>query len=126
MPEYTLSDAELHIMSQFWNHGSMKTDQLALLVADRKWKPTTLLTFLSRLVAKGMLEVEKQGKSNLYHPLVSQKKYAQKEGRLFLDQLYRGSARDFLASMVEGRAISQEELAEMRQWLNEQEVPEDD
>lgn len=126
MPEYKLSDAEMHIMRRFWASGPMKTDELAALVADRGWKPTTLLTFLSRLVAKGMLAAEKQGKSNLYTPRVSQQQYAQAEGRVFLDQVYGGSARDFLATMVEGQAISAEDLAEMRQWLNEQEVEGDD
>ena len=126
MPENRLSESEMYVMRRFWATGPMKTDELAAQVADKGWKPTTLLTFLSRLVAKGMLQVEKQGKSNLYRPLVSQQAYLQAESRLFLDQLYGGSARNFLAAMVEGHAISAQELAEMRQWLSEQEGLEDD
>ena len=126
MPETKLSDAEMYIIRCFWAAGPMKTDELAALVKERGWKPTTLLTFLSRLVAKGMLAAEKQGKSNLYRPLVSRQAYTQAESRVFLDQMYGGSARDFLAAMVEGRAISARELAEMRRWLDEQEVDGDD
>lgn len=126
MPDYKLSDAEMYIMRCFWAAGPMKTDELAAQVRERGWKPTTLLTFLSRLVAKGMLAAKKQGKSNLYRPLVSQQVYTQAESRVFLDQLYGGSARNFLAAMVEGRAISTQELAEMRQWLEEEEGEADD
>lgn len=122
MPEYKLSDAELHIMRQFWAGGPMQSDELAALVKDRNWKNTTLLTFLSRLAAKGMLAVEKRGKSNLYSPLVTKGEYTQSESRAFLDQMHGGSARNFLASLVEGQAITADELDEMRQWLNRQEV----
>ena len=126
MPERKLSDAELQIMEHFWQHGSMKSDALATLVSNRGWKPTTLLTFLSRLVAKGMLAIEKQGKANLYSPLVQRAEYARCEGQAFLQQLYGGSARDFLAAMVDGNALSAEELSEMRRWLAQQEVDEHD
>ena len=122
MPEYKLSDAELLVMRQFWAHGPMKSDELAARVAEKGWKPTTLLTFLSRLAAKGMLAVEKQGKANLYRPLLSHREYARAESRVLLDALFDGSAQDFLAAMVEGRGIPAEELAEMRAWLARQEV----
>lgn len=123
MPEYKLSDAELYIMRRFWEHGPMGTDTLGQLVAPRGWKPTTLLTFLSRLCQKGMLAVEKQGKSNLYRPLVSGEAYASDEGRVFLDELYGGSAQKFLAAMVDSRALSEKDLTELKAWLNTQ--PED-
>mgnify|MGYP003623975588 CR=1 FL=1 len=98
----------------------MGTEELGQLVQEKGWKPTTLLTFLSRLVAKGMLQAEKQGKSNLYRPLVTQTQYASGEGRSFLNELYGGSARDLLAAMVDGRAISTEEVAELKRGLDEQ------
>ena len=126
MPESKLSDTELYLMEHFWLHGSMKSDELAALVVERGWKPTTLLTFLSRLVAKGMLRSEKQGKVNLYSPLVQRAEYARSEGQAFLQQLYDGSARNFLAAMVDGNVLSAADLCEMRQWLAQQEVSGDD
>ncbi len=104
----------------------MRTDELAALVAEKGWKPTTLLTFLSRLCAKGMLAAEKLGKANLYRPLVGRAAYTQAEGRAFLNTLFDGSSRDFLAAMVEGEGIAPEELAAMRHWLAQQEVKGDD
>ena len=126
MPEYKLSEAELFIMRRFWEKGAMRSDELATLVKDKGWKPTTLLTFLSRLAAKGMLGVEKQGKSNLYRPLVSGEEYTRSEGRAFLDELYGGSARNFLAAMVDGKALSAAEMAELKDWLSSQEDFDDD
>lgn len=126
MPDYKLSDAELHIMRFFWQHGAMRTDELATLVAERGWKPTTLLTFLSRLAAKGMLAVSRQGKANLYTPCIGQDEYAQRESRVFLDEMYGGSARNFLAAMVEGNSLSAKEVQELKTWLSGLEVNDDD
>lgn len=124
MGDIRLSEAEAYIMQLFWENGAMKTDELSGLVAEKEWKPTTLLTFLSRLVAKGMLEAEKQGKANLYRPLVGREEYLQGEGRAFLNEMYGGSAKSFLACLVDGQGLSAAELAELKEWLNEQEPAE--
>lgn len=121
MPDARLSEAEAYIMQLFWQHGAMKTDELSILVTEKQWKPTTLLTFLSRLVAKGMLAAQKQGKANIYRPLVGRDEYRQEEGRAFLDEMYGGSAKDFIACLAGGEGLSAGDLAELRAWLDEQE-----
>lgn len=126
MSDIRLSEAESYIMQCFWQHGPLRSDELAPLVADRGWKTTTLLTFLSRLAAKGMLTVQKQGKANLYSPCVSAEEYRQTESRAFLQQMYGGSAKDFMAAMVDARGISKTELEELRAWLDAQEVEDDE
>ena len=71
-----LSDAELEIMEKVWELGAPVTAaQLTERMAEKGWKPSTLLTFLARMVNKGALEVEKQGKQNLYRALVSAEDY---------------------------------------------------
>lgn len=125
MPVQTLSETERQLMQLFWQHGEMTSEEVAALVADRDWKATTLLTFLSRLAAKGMLHVVRQGRGNLYRPLVSEQDYRLRESRAFLDELYSGSYRDFLAAMVDAHGLNKEELEELRRWLNEQEAAHD-
>lgn len=120
-----LSEAETLIMEEFWNNGTMDTSMLQPLAATRGWKPTTLLTFLSRLVKKGMLSVEKQGKSNLYTPIYSQQQYKNEQAKTFLDEQYGGSATALIASMVNGKGLSKKDLNELRQWLDRQEDEDD-
>ncbi len=114
-----LSDAEHYIMQQFWAHGHMLREDVAVLVAEKNWKPTTLLTFLSRLVAKGMLTVEKHGKINHYTPIMDEAEYKRLEGKAFLDTQYAGSARDFIATMVDTKGLAQKDVDDLRNWLND-------
>lgn len=120
--ENRLSDAEYAIMRWFWKKGPMTSKELAALVADKNWKPTTLLTFLARLAEKGMLAAEKQGKANLYRPLIGKNDYKKAQGSAFLEEQYGGSAKAFLAAMVDARGLSREELQELQAWLKEKEA----
>ena len=80
-----LSDAELEIMEKVWELGAPVTAaQLTERMAEKGWKPSTLLTFLARMVNKGALAVEKQGKQNLYRALVSAEDYRAQAARELL------------------------------------------
>ncbi len=121
MGDQRLSESESYIMQFFWSRGALKTDELGALAAEKNWKQTTLLTFLSRLAAKGVLAVERVGKQNIYRPLVSRAEYLAAEGRAFLQDVYGGSARDFIAAMVDARGITAAELDDLRRFIDEQE-----
>ena len=121
MGDLRLSESETYIMQFFWSAGALKTDELGALTAEKNWKQTTLLTFLSRLAAKGMLAIERAGKQNIYRPLVTRAEYRAAEGRAFLQDVYGGSARDFIAEMVDARGITAAELDDLRRFIDEQE-----
>ena len=77
-----LPDAELEVMQTIWSLGTQVTAAEVQQHADKDWKMTSVLTFLSRLCDKGFLSCTKEGRQNLYTPLVSEKDYRQRERRL--------------------------------------------
>ncbi len=100
-----LSDAELEIMEKVWELGAPVTAaQLTERMAEKGWKPSTLLTFLARMVNKGALAVEKQGKQNLYRALVSAEDYRAQAARELLGRYYSGSVKSMVAALYEERA----------------------
>ena len=116
-----LSDAELEIMEKVWELGAPVTAaQLTERLEEKGWKPSTLLTFLARMVNKGALAVEKQGKQNLYRPLVSAADYRADAARELLRPYYSGSVKSMVGALYDGKGPSDEELAELRAWLDEE------
>ena len=76
LPEKKLSDAELDIMLAIWQSPPpVQRADLEEQLQSHNWADTTLLTLLSKLVEKGYLSVERQGRHNLYRPLVSEADY---------------------------------------------------
>ena len=108
-----LSDAELEIMEKVWELGAPVTAaQLTERMAEKGWKPSTLLTFLARMVNKG--------KQNLYRALVSAEDYRAQAARELLGRYYSGSVKSMVAALYDGKGLSDGELAELRAWLDEE------
>ena len=115
-----LGDAELEIMLAVWEAGEPVPSSYVQekLRGRRDWALPSILTSLSRLVDKGLLSCQKRGKSNWYHPLVSEKDYKAAEGRGLIDRLYGGSFTGMVASLCDGRAIDEDDLAQLRRYLD--------
>lgn len=117
----SLSDSEMEIMKVIWElAGPVTTSQLLELFAHKGWKVQTLSTFLTRLVEKGVLRVEKKGKANLYSPALTQADYHKQEAKHVIDSMYHGSLLDFLAAFYGGQGISKAELSELKQWFEQE------
>ena len=81
-----LSAAEYEIMECVWALGRTVSgmDIMRALGQEKGWKQPTVLTFLSRLVEKGLLETEKRGKLRSYTAAMTREAYKNSETRDFL------------------------------------------
>ena len=113
-----LPDRELELMQIIWQKEPpvSRTEIEENLKKDHTLAATTILTLLTRLCEKGFLKLEKQGRANLYTPVVTQKAYLAGESRSLLIKLYGGSVRTFAAALCDS-GLTREELAELRDLL---------
>jgi BlaI family penicillinase repressor len=63
------------------------------LAAGTGWEPTTVKTLLARLVKKGAVRFEAQGRTYLYYPVLSEEACIRREMRLFAGKIYGGEIR---------------------------------
>lgn len=116
-----LSESEMEIMQVIWRSGApLTTSNLLNLFSHKGWKIQTLSTFLTRLVEKGVLGMEKRGKNNLYAPVLTEREYHAQEARHVVDDMYHGDLRDFLAAFYGGKGISRQEAEELKRWFDEE------
>ena len=113
-----ISDAEWTVMQQLWDRHPQTANELAhTLCRDRSWKPKTVKTLISRLLAKEVIGFSKNGREYLYFPRVERKACVQAASRSFLDRVYRGAAMPMVAHLIESRALSKKDIEELRQLL---------
>ena len=118
-----ISEAELEVMKVIWNEKRPVTSlDICEAFETKGWKKTTIGTFLTRLVEKGALSAEKQGKLYYYTPLISQKEYRKSQTKNLISSLYNGSVKDFAVSLFEEQSISDEELKELKAIFVDKEV----
>ena len=118
-----LPDSELELMQIIWQKEPpvSRSDIEAVIKDSHALAATTILTLLTRLCEKGFLKLEKQGRANVYTPLISQREYLASESRSLLDKLYGGSIKTFANALCDS-GISKEELLELRKLLENNEL----
>jgi len=121
-PAPKISDAEWTVMKVLWERGS---STLAEVVKDLEgrlhWKPRTVQSLIRRLTDKGALAVEAIGREFRYSPAVAQDQCQHEESRSFLDRVFNGRLTPFIAGMMERDDVSKDDLAALREMLNQAE-----
>ena len=113
-----LPDTELEVMKALWASGPDTTRaQLEQSLETFRWASNTINTYLTRLVEKGFVSVRREGKTNLYTPLVGREEYLAFDSRAVLDRLY-GSPRNFVAALAR-EGLSRDELDELRALVDQ-------
>ena len=115
-----LPDAELAVMQAVWaQSGEEGRADIEGALASYGWSANTLNTYLTRLCEKGFLTSRREGRNNLYTPLVSRDKYLEFESRSVLKRLYGGSLGSFVAALNAEQPLEQREIDELRQFLDD-------
>ncbi len=115
MKNISIGDAELEIMKVIWKAKAPITSlDIGKEVEDKGWKKTTIATFLTRLVEKGALSADKQGKLYYYTPLISEREYRKSQTKNLIKTLYNGSVRDFAVSFFEEQKLSDKDIQELK------------
>ncbi len=114
-----LPDAELEVMQALWQIRPYPAHTAAIAAClNRDWKAPTLIKLLSRLEDRGFVRAEKEGRANLYTPLVSQEEYLRYESRSFLNRLHGGSLSSLVAALYPNAKLTDEDMAELERILN--------
>lgn len=109
-----LSDSEWKLMNHLWARSPQTITELtAALWAETGWSKNTVITMLSRLETKGAVRYEPGGRARRYFPSVQREDAALAETESFLSKVYGGSLGLMVSSLVESRALSEEDLAEL-------------
>ncbi len=113
-----LPDSELEVMQIIWDQQPpVSRVEIETVIKDsHALAATTILTLLTRLCEKGFLKMEKQGRANLYTPLITRRDYLASESRSLLDKLYGGSVKTFATALCDS-GLSKEDLRELRDLL---------
>jgi BlaI family penicillinase repressor len=113
-----ISSAEWDVMSVVWAQAPLTaTEVFDALPPGHGWKQKTVNTFLTRLVAKGVLKADKREKAFVYTARLARKNCVQLEGESFLQRVFRGATGDLVLHFCEKADLTAEEIQELEQLL---------
>ena len=86
------------------------------------WSRNTVLTYLTRMEAKGLVAIGKDAVPHRYRAAVAREDWAAEARRGLLEQVYRGAAGKLVAAFLKDGALTPQEREELRRLLDEMEV----
>ena len=114
-----ISEAEYEVMKVVWKYAPVNTNEITeKLLKTTVWSPKTIQTLIKRLVNKGALSYEKQGRIFVYTPLVLEREYVGQESRSFLKRFYGGDLTAMVSAYMENDGLSDTELEQLRTLLS--------
>ena len=122
-----ISEAEYEVMKIIWAKAPVNTNEITdLLTAQTDWKPKTIQTMIKRLVQKGALSYEKDGRIFVYSPLVKENEYVAHESNSFLTKYYQGNISAMVSSFLENDKLTATEIERLRSILAAGNLSEED
>ena len=124
---YQMTDNEWRILEALWSNGPLTLGALldalsqAPVSPASSWSRNTLHTYLTRMAAKGMIQMD-DGYPHRYAAALERQHYADAQRRALVDRVYHGSAGKLIAAFVKDGSLTEADRSELRRMLDEMEV----
>ncbi|RYG39489.1 BlaI/MecI/CopY family transcriptional regulator [bacterium] len=117
------TNAELGILRVLWNRGpSTVREAHEDLAQHREIGYTTVLKIMQIMVDKGLLRRTDRGRAHVYQPVGAESAAKRDLVGDLMDRAFGGSARELVMHALAAKPTSAEELAEIRQMLDDMEA----
>ncbi len=115
-----ISDAEHLVMEILWEESPRTANDVAARLSQtQRWTLPTVKTLLSRLLAKGAVQAEAEGRRFLYRPAIDRSDYVAGESRRLVDRLFGGRLSPLVAHLAEQEALSADDITEIEALLRD-------
>jgi predicted transcriptional regulator len=115
-----ISEAESLVMEQLWASSPQSAEEvLAALGEQQQWQEATVKTLLNRLLKKGAVRAEKDGRRYLYSPVLQREDWVLSESKGFLDRMFDGRIAPLVAHFGKHRKLSKKDVEELKRLIEE-------
>lgn len=116
----SISDAEAVVMEVLWDRSPLGAEEVfAALSGHGGWAEPTVKTLLNRLLNKGAIRAEKQGRRYLYAPVLQRAQWVQQQSEGLLERLFGGRVAPLVAHFSERGKLSDADIAELKRLIQE-------
>lgn len=116
----SISDAEALVMEVLWQTHPLGADDVVAALATRTdWAEPTIKTLLNRLLNKGAIRAQKQGRRYLYSPTLAREAWVEQQSEGLLDRLFGGRVAPLVAHFSERGKLSAADIAELKKLIGE-------
>ncbi len=113
-----ISEAESAVMEALWREQPLTAEEIVALTAVANgWRETTVKTLINRLLRKGAIAAEPDGRRYRYRPLIARSDYVHASSVNLLERLFDGRVAPLVAHFSERRRLSKRDVAELKRLI---------
>jgi BlaI family transcriptional regulator, penicillinase repressor len=114
-----ISEAESVVMEVLWQRSPQTSEEVLAVLGERqRWQEATVKTLLNRLLNKGAIEAQKDGRRYLYSPRLRREDWVMGESESLLARLFDGRVAPLVAHFSQHRKLSAADVAELRRLVD--------
>ncbi|MBN1560206.1 BlaI/MecI/CopY family transcriptional regulator [candidate division KSB1 bacterium] len=107
-------------MKLLWEKSPRTANEIVdALAGNVDWNAQTIRTLINRLVQKGAITFEKDGRAYLYHAKVKESDVQHAETRSFVSRVFNGAMKPMIAAFLQETELSESEIDELERLLKE-------
>lgn len=115
-----ISSAEFVIMEALWERQPLYAEDIIASVAPaHEWTEGTVKTLLYRLLGKGAIAADKEGRRYSYRPVLKRDDYVLEESTSLVDRLFSGRVASLVTHFSEREKLTSEDIAELKRLIAE-------
>ena len=115
-----ISEAESVVMEILWARHPRTSEEVVAALADAQdWQEATIKTLLNRLLNKGAISAERDGRRYLYAPVLRREDWVLEESGSLLDRLFDGRVAPLVAHFSQHRKLSKADVAALKRLIEE-------
>ncbi len=115
-----ISESEWLVMRVLWARSPLTANEVVeRLTGKTEWKPKTVKTLIDRLMKKGAVKFEKEGRRYKYYPAVGRDECIATERKSFVRRVYGGTMKPMLAAFLEDAKLSADDISELKDILEQ-------
>jgi BlaI family transcriptional regulator, penicillinase repressor len=115
-----ITQAESVVMEVLWRRSPLPTEAvMTALEGEQRWREGTVKALLNRLLRKGAIRGDKEGRRFLYSPLVSRDEWLLAESKGLLDRLFAGRVAPLAAHFSRHGRLTKRDIADLKRLIAE-------
>jgi predicted transcriptional regulator len=116
----SISEAESILMQILWRRGEATAEELHRAAQEQTdWQGGTVKALLNRLLKKGAISAEREGRRFRYRPVLDRADYVSQQSRSLVDRLFDGRVAPLVAHFSERKALSADDIDDLRKLIRE-------
>jgi predicted transcriptional regulator len=112
------SESEMQVLNALWDDAPQTAADLTARIGKANgWTQATVKTLIARLVQKGAVTAEADGRRYLYRPAIDRADALGEESQRFVDRLFGGRVSPMIAHLAEREALTDADIEEIEALL---------